>query len=118
MDLRSLDCPWPGRATLVTRAAEHIRQPSISMISWIETSKCPRLRVSLAHRSNLSSAPCTHFSEYFASTNDDGWLVGGGEPGPPRSYKLPAEDSAHVEIMRVGTFKPEWGGIAEKDIIA
>jgi len=28
--------------------------------------------------------------EYFASTNDDGWLVGGGEAGPPKSYKLPA----------------------------
>jgi len=55
--------------------------------------------------------------EYFASTNDDGWLVGGGEAGPPKSYKLPAPDSAHVEIMRVGTFRPEWGGVAEKDII-
>lgn len=55
--------------------------------------------------------------EYVASTNDDGWLVGGGEPGPPRSYKLPAKDSAHVEIMRVGTYNPEWGGISEKEII-
>ena len=55
--------------------------------------------------------------EYLASTNDDGWLVGGGEPGPPKSYKLAAKDSAHVEIMRIGTYKPEWGGIAEKEII-
>mmetsp|Transcript_28903 Transcript_28903/g.60114 ORF Transcript_28903/g.60114 Transcript_28903/m.60114 type:complete len:320 (+) Transcript_28903:109-1068(+) len=55
--------------------------------------------------------------EYIASTNDDGWLVGGGEPGPPMSYKLPAKDSAHVEIMRIGTFNPEWGGIAEKEIV-
>jgi hypothetical protein len=48
------------------------------------------------------------------STNDDGWLVGGGEPGPPKSYKLPAKDSAHVEIMRIGTFNPEWGGLAKR----
>jgi len=55
--------------------------------------------------------------EYLASTNDDGWLVGGGEPGPPKSYKLPAKDSAHVEIMRIGTYNPAWGGIAEKEIV-
>ena len=55
--------------------------------------------------------------EYMQSTNDDGWLVGGGEPGPPKSYKLPAKDSAHVEIMRIGTFNPEWGGVSEKEII-
>lgn len=45
------------------------------------------------------------------STNDDGWLVGGGEPGPPQSYKLAARDSGHVEIMRIGTYRPEWGGL-------
>mmetsp|Transcript_10750 Transcript_10750/g.23839 ORF Transcript_10750/g.23839 Transcript_10750/m.23839 type:complete len:331 (+) Transcript_10750:90-1082(+) len=55
--------------------------------------------------------------EYLQSTNDDGWLVGGGEPGPPKSYKLPAKDSAHVEIMRIGTYNPEWGGISEREII-
>jgi hypothetical protein len=55
--------------------------------------------------------------EFLASTNDDGWLVGGGEPGPPKSYKLPAKDSAHVEIVRIGTYNPEWGGISEKEII-
>lgn len=55
--------------------------------------------------------------EYLASTNDDGWLVGGGEPGPPKSYKLAAKDSAHVEIMRIGTYKPEWGGINQREII-
>ena len=43
------------------------------------------------------------------SSNDDGWLVGGGEPGPPKSYKLASKDSAHVEIMRIGTYNPEWG---------
>lgn len=55
--------------------------------------------------------------EYIQSTNDDGWLVGGGEPGPPKSYKLPAKDSAHVEIMRIGTYNPQWGGVSEKEII-
>lgn len=51
------------------------------------------------------------------SSNDDGWLVGGGEPGPPETYKLAAKDSAHVEIMRIGTYRPEWGGIKENDIV-
>lgn len=55
--------------------------------------------------------------EYIASTNDDGWLVGGGEPGPPQSYKLAAKDSAHVEIMRIGTYVKEWGGVSQEDII-
>ena len=55
--------------------------------------------------------------EYLSSTNDDGWLVGGGEPGAPKSYKLAAKDSAHVEIMRIGTYKPEWGGISEKEVV-
>lgn len=55
--------------------------------------------------------------EFIFSTNDDGWLVGGGEPGPPQTYKLAAKDSSHVEIMRIGTYRPEWGGVAEKDII-
>ena len=55
--------------------------------------------------------------EYIFSTNDDGWLAGGGEPGPPKSYKLAAKDSSHVEIMRIGTFNPEWGGIKPGDII-
>lgn len=56
--------------------------------------------------------------KYIFSTNDDGWLVGGGEPGPPKSYKLAAKDSAHVEIMRIGTYQPEWGGVSQADIIA
>ena len=55
--------------------------------------------------------------EFIFSTNDDGWLVGGGEPGPPRSYKLAAKDSSHVELMRIGTYKPEWGGVSQKDIL-
>ena len=56
-------------------------------------------------------------NEYLQSSNDDGWLVGGGEPRPPKSYKLPAKDSAHVEIMRIGTYNPDWGGIREEEII-
>lgn len=55
--------------------------------------------------------------EHIFSTNDDGWLVGGGEPGPPTSYKLAAKDSAHVEIMRIGTYEPTWGGVYQKDIV-
>jgi len=55
--------------------------------------------------------------EYLQSTSQDGWLVGGGEPGVPKSYKLPAKDSAHVEIMRIGTYNPEWGGISEKELM-
>lgn len=54
--------------------------------------------------------------EFVSATNDDGWLVGGGEPGPPRSYKLAAKDSSHVEIMRIGTYEPKWGGVAKEEI--
>lgn len=56
--------------------------------------------------------------EYVESTNDDGWLVGGGEPGSPKSYKLAAKDSSHVEIMRIGTFNPEWGGVRLEEIVS
>jgi hypothetical protein len=55
--------------------------------------------------------------QYIFSTNDDGWLVGGGEPGPPKSYKLAAPDSAHVELLRIGTFRPDWGGLLLSDVI-
>lgn len=55
--------------------------------------------------------------QFIFSTNDDGWLAGGGEPGPPKSYKLAAKDSSHVEIMRIGTYNPEWGGIRQQDIV-
>lgn len=60
---------------------------------------------------------CDRDYQHVFSSNDDGWLVGGGEPGPPTSYKLPALDSAHVEIMRIGTFHPNWGGIRKQDIL-
>lgn len=55
--------------------------------------------------------------KYIFSTNDDGWLVGGGEPGPPKSYKLASSDSAHVEIMRVGTYNEDWGGLSVESIV-
>jgi hypothetical protein len=55
--------------------------------------------------------------EFIFSTNDDGWLVGGGEPGPPRTYKLAAKDSAHVEVMRIGTYRKEWGGMTQEEIV-
>jgi len=55
--------------------------------------------------------------EFIFSTDDNGWLVGGGEPGPPTTYKLAAKDSAHVEIMRIGTYVKEWGGVPQEDII-
>mmetsp|Transcript_21982 Transcript_21982/g.32468 ORF Transcript_21982/g.32468 Transcript_21982/m.32468 type:complete len:380 (+) Transcript_21982:64-1203(+) len=55
--------------------------------------------------------------ENIFSTNDDGWLVGGGEPGPPDSYKLAAKDSAHVELLRIGTYRKEWGGVPLEEIL-
>lgn len=60
---------------------------------------------------------CDRDYEYIESLDDDGFLVGGGEPGYPLSFKIPAKDTAHVELMRIGTFRPDWGGITEEDII-
>lgn len=55
--------------------------------------------------------------EFLQSTDDNGWLVGGGEAGPPTSYKLAALDSAHVEIMRVGTYRKDWGGLDLEELL-
>lgn len=55
--------------------------------------------------------------DFVATTNDDGWLVGGGESGEDDSFKLSNEDSAHVEIMRIGTFNPLYGGLPKEDLI-
>ncbi len=52
--------------------------------------------------------------EYVLATNDDGWLIGGGEAGP---YKLLAADSSHITIMDMGTFEEALGGIPPSDII-
>jgi len=52
---------------------------------------------------------------YVGTTGDDGWLVGGGEP-EIGSCKLPNKDSAHVEIMRVGTLDTSLGGVSIQDI--
>lgn len=51
---------------------------------------------------------------YVAATSDDGWLVGGGERED--SYKLPGADSAHVEIMRIGSFSERLGGLSMSTI--
>jgi hypothetical protein len=37
-------------------------------------------------------------------------MIGGGESGD--SFKLENTDSAHVEICRLGSFHPKWGGIS------
>ena len=55
--------------------------------------------------------------DFLAATDDNGWLVGGGEPGPPFSYKLAAPDSAHVEVMRIGTYRKDWGGVPLAEIV-
>lgn len=55
--------------------------------------------------------------QFLQSTDDNGWLVGGGEAGPPASYKLALLDSAHVEILRVGTYRKDWGGIDLKELL-
>lgn len=55
--------------------------------------------------------------EFLQATDDNGWLVGGGEAGPPTSYKLPLLDSAHVEILRVGTYRKDWGGIDLNELL-
>jgi len=52
--------------------------------------------------------------QYFIATNDDGWLVGGGENGD--STKLTNLDSAHVEMTNVGSFNEEWGGVSRDRI--
>ena len=53
--------------------------------------------------------------QYFAATNDDGWLAGGGEHS--HSYKLPNPDSAHCEILRIGCLESALGGVDECDIV-
>jgi hypothetical protein len=37
-------------------------------------------------------------------------ILGGGENG--NSFKLENTDSAHVEICRLGSLNPNWGGIS------
>mmetsp|Transcript_8956 Transcript_8956/g.22171 ORF Transcript_8956/g.22171 Transcript_8956/m.22171 type:complete len:575 (-) Transcript_8956:1510-3234(-) len=55
--------------------------------------------------------------KYLQATDDNGWLVGGGEAGPPTSYKLALLDSAHVEIMRIGTYRKDWGGLDREELL-
>jgi hypothetical protein len=53
---------------------------------------------------------------YLQGTNDDGWLVGGGEGGA--SEKLPNPDSAHIEILHVGTTDNKRGGMSFAEVDA
>lgn len=54
--------------------------------------------------------------KYLCKTNDDGWLVGGGEGRA--GYKIPAVDSAHVTVMDVGTFEDKFGGMSAEALIS
>ena len=54
--------------------------------------------------------------DYLCETNDDGWLVGGGEGGD-RSYVLHNPDSAHIEVVHVGSGSSETGGMTEREIV-
>jgi len=47
-------------------------------------------------------------------TNDDGWLTGGGEGGA--SNKLPNADSAHIELLHIGTQDKERGGMTLSEV--
>lgn len=47
--------------------------------------------------------------------SDDGFLVGGGESG--EMGKLAGADSAHVEVMRIGSFDPSLGGLSVDDLL-
>lgn len=47
--------------------------------------------------------------KYVCSTNDGGWLAGGGEPG--------VKDSAHVEIMHIGNYAEDGHNITENFIV-
>ena len=49
-------------------------------------------------------------------SNDDGWLVGGGEGGDSPPWLMPHPDSAHVEVAHIGNGDPEKGGLSETDI--
>lgn len=119
---------FPCNSTPVV--SSHFRQPPVLKPEQSKVDGLAFLGLSLARKSDRGHPDsathqtafhlndvCDRSYEYLQSTNDDGWLVGGGEPGPPKSYKLPAKDTAHVEIMRIGTFNPEWGGISEKEVI-
>lgn len=53
---------------------------------------------------------------YACETNDDGWLVGGGEGGGSPPWMLPNPDSAHVELIHIGNGDPTTGGLSEAEI--
>ena len=54
--------------------------------------------------------------QYACETNDDGWLVGGGEGEDSPPWMMPNPDSAHVEVIHIGNGEPSKGGLSEAEI--
>jgi hypothetical protein len=52
---------------------------------------------------------------HVCGTSDDGWLVGGGEGGD--SFVLQNPDSAHVELVHIGSGDPTRGGLSKAQIV-
>ena len=97
----------------------HPNQVAIDGLTFIGL--CLTRRSEEGHSQSMTMQTAFDFNEvqdrtykYIATTNDDGWLLGGGEPSD--SPKLPAKDSGHIEIMRLGTFDAALGGISFLDI--
>eukprot|EP00406_Dinophysis_acuminata_P050719 CAMPEP_0179307720 /NCGR_PEP_ID=MMETSP0797-20121207/50784_1 /TAXON_ID=47934 /ORGANISM="Dinophysis acuminata, Strain DAEP01" /LENGTH=285 /DNA_ID=CAMNT_0021017407 /DNA_START=141 /DNA_END=998 /DNA_ORIENTATION=- len=70
---------------------------------------------------NLSLLTDRNYS-HFCSSNNEGWLVGGGEgdgklPGSATAWKFPNPDTAHVEIMHAYAGDEAHGGLDEEEII-
>ena len=101
----------------VGEQSELLLPPFLHRIKWPLTDSglaliglCLTRRSEEGHSQSMTMQTAFDFNEvqditykYIATTNDDdGWLLGGGEPSD--SPKLPAKDSAHIEIMRLGAF--------------
>jgi len=54
--------------------------------------------------------------QFACETNDDGWLVGGGEGEDSPPWMMPNPDSAHVEVVHIGNGEPSKGGLSEAEI--
>jgi len=79
----------------------HPNQVAIDGLTFIGL--CLTRRSEEGHSQSMTMQTAFDFNEvqdrtykYIATTNDDGWLLGGGEPSD--SPKLPAKDSGHIEI--------------------
>merc|ERR1719162_2052382 len=44
--------------------------------------------------------------------------MGGGEAGPPEGHKLAGRDSSHIEVMKIGTYRKDWGGLPLTELFA